>query len=94
MNESPMLFAWKFLVPDDDWYCAGGIRQSEAVTDRELAWKGMTAVAVSATAEGARAAIEKYLVGDPGSPGIGWLKAARVIQLPLVEGAFLTMASV
>ena len=83
MNEPP-LYAWKFLVPDDKWYPEG----------ETIQWKGMTAVAISATPEGARAAIEKYLVGDPGSPGIGWLRAAKVIQLPLVEGAFLTMASV
>ncbi len=85
----PRLFAWKFIVPGDQWY-----PDPDNPDNPNLSWKGIAAVAISATPEGARAAIEKFMVGDPGSPGIGWLRVAKVIQLPLVEGAFLTVASV
>lgn len=79
-----MLFLWKFIVSGDKW--------TQDPEDPALQYKGCVALAVSATEEGARAALTLY--ANANGYDARWLRAARVVQIQLVSGAVGAWAQV
>lgn len=78
------LYAWKFLVAADRWY--------PDPDDSTREYKGCLCIAVAPDAASARATVERFMAEN--GHDIGWLKIARVLQVPLVDGAVLGYAEV
>ena len=76
--------AWKFLVPADRWY--------DDPTDSTSQYKGCLIVVVAASREQALARAREWMAAQ--GHDVGWLRAARVLEIPIVDGGVLGYAEV
>lgn len=78
------LKVWKFLIPGDRWV--------EDPENPARSYRGCLAVAMAETLPEARAAAVRYAAEN--GFDTGWLRAASVVEIPLVDGAVLAWALV
>lgn len=75
---------YKFYIPADRWV--------QDPTDEAMSYKGCVAAAVAENATDARKSLERY-AAERSHDG-GWLRVAKIIEIPIVEGAVIAWAQV
>ena len=78
------MFIWKFLVPSDRWYADPD--------DSSREYKGCIIAVVAPDSASARKHAERFMAEN--GHDIGWLKVAKVLQVPIVDGAVAAYAEV
>ncbi|MFH1833400.1 MAG: hypothetical protein ABH877_00125 [bacterium] len=75
---------WKFVIEAHEW-----VQDPE---DPAIKWMGCVACTIAETREGAVAALTRYAAEN--GLDARWLRAARVVQIPIIEGAVGAWAQV